>query len=196
MFSGIMRFLSGLISLYIFLIFIRIILTWFRGHNLGRPMELLASVTDPYLNFFRSFKIFKIGHFDFSPIVGIILLSVLNNIISSLATYGTITVGIIFALLVSAIWSGISFFILIFFILVILRLLKNVSNKRSTTTFWDTIDFLLRPTSEKISTYLFKERSISYNGQLAVFAGILAFFWFFGGFLIRRLVIVLQQLPF
>ena len=44
---------TAALSLYMWAIFIRIILTWFRGLNTARAEEYLARITDPYLNWFR-----------------------------------------------------------------------------------------------------------------------------------------------
>ncbi|MBP7495043.1 MAG: YggT family protein, partial [Spirochaetales bacterium] len=64
-----MHTLSALVSLYTLLIIVRILLTWFSSPlGYGKVHHFLASVTDPYLNYFRRFSIFQIGRFDFSPV--------------------------------------------------------------------------------------------------------------------------------
>ena len=62
---------------------------------------------------------------DFSPIIAFVILGFLINIFSSIATYGTITVGIIIALLVNGIWSIISFILVLLIILAVIRLLSS-----------------------------------------------------------------------
>ena len=61
----VMRFISGALSVYMILIFIRVLMTWFQGANYGRAMEILRSVTDPYLYWFRRFPFLRAGSMDF-----------------------------------------------------------------------------------------------------------------------------------
>ncbi|HEY9845638.1 MAG TPA: YggT family protein [Candidatus Caenarcaniphilales bacterium] len=69
--------LGKFISIYLILIFIRVLLSWFPNINwLSPPFSILSQLTDPYLNIFRSI-IPPLGGIDLSPIIGIILLQVL-----------------------------------------------------------------------------------------------------------------------
>lgn len=74
--------LQKIIRIYIFLIIIRSVLSWF---NLGyNPLiGLLYRITDPYLSFFRRF-IPSFGGLDFSPVLAIALLYFLESIIIKL----------------------------------------------------------------------------------------------------------------
>ena len=43
--TGLFRFISSILSIYMILLFIRILLTWFRSIDLGRPYEILVRIT-------------------------------------------------------------------------------------------------------------------------------------------------------
>ena len=98
MIQQVFRFVSALVSLYMVVILIRIVLTWFRGMHTGRAEEFLASVTDPYLNWFRRNVPVRLGALDFSPVVGILFLGLVNTVANQLAFSGTITFSFILAI--------------------------------------------------------------------------------------------------
>ena len=106
--STLFRLVSGVISVYMMLIFVRVIMTWFAQTAEGKPMQLLRRATDPYLDLFRRIRFLRTDRIDFSPIAAIIVLVVVLNITNTLAAYGSITLGFVLALILSAAWSTIS----------------------------------------------------------------------------------------
>ena len=74
------------LQIYFALLLIRILLSWFPNVNwMNPPFSILSQLTDPYLNIFRSF-IPPIGGFDFSAILAILLLQVVQQLIAGLAS--------------------------------------------------------------------------------------------------------------
>lgn len=68
--------LATFLQIYLFLMFIRILLSWFPNINwYDPPFSVLSQLTDPYLNLFRSF-IPPLGGIDFSPIIAIFVLQI------------------------------------------------------------------------------------------------------------------------
>jgi YggT family protein len=83
------HYLSTLITIYIVLIFIRILMTWFTripyNRYLDAVLRFVSEVTDPYLNLFRRFippVRLGPGALDLSPIVGVLVLSILGGIVT------------------------------------------------------------------------------------------------------------------
>ncbi|PAX52625.1 YggT family protein [Brunnivagina elsteri] len=73
--------LSVFVSIYIALLVIRILLTWFPTVNwYNQPFSALSQITDPYLNVFRSI-IPPLGGMDFSPMLAILALQLLAGIL-------------------------------------------------------------------------------------------------------------------
>jgi YggT family protein len=73
--------LSVFVSIYIALLVIRILLTWFPTVNwYNQPFSALSQITDPYLNLFRSI-IPPLGGMDFSPMLAILALQLLAGIL-------------------------------------------------------------------------------------------------------------------
>jgi YggT family protein len=78
--------ISGLIGLYTFVIFVRIILSWFPinpSGPLGQVTRLLFQVTEPVLGPARRI-IPSIGPIDISPIVVVVALGFVQNFLAGL----------------------------------------------------------------------------------------------------------------
>ena len=77
MIGGIIFGINNLVNLYLFLIILRIFLTWIPSVNWeNQPWHTLRAIVDPYLGIFRMI-IPPIGGLDFSPIVAILVLQLL-----------------------------------------------------------------------------------------------------------------------
>jgi YggT family protein len=78
--------LSTFINIYTALLLVRILLTWFPQVDwFSQPFATLAQLTDPYLNIFRSL-IPPLGGMDFSPMLALLLLSmVVQPLLSALS---------------------------------------------------------------------------------------------------------------
>ncbi|MEM8779378.1 MAG: YggT family protein [Cyanobacteria bacterium P01_G01_bin.49] len=72
------------INIYLLLIFVRILLSWFQTAEwASSAMSFLSPITDPYLNIFRSF-IPPLGGLDISPILAILALQLISSLITGL----------------------------------------------------------------------------------------------------------------
>jgi YggT family protein len=82
----VLQSLSQFINIYLLLIFVRILLSWFQTAEWAdRIMSFLSPITDPYLNIFRSF-IPPLGGIDISPIVAILLLQFVQQALPMLSS--------------------------------------------------------------------------------------------------------------
>ncbi|AFY73901.1 putative integral membrane protein [Synechococcus sp. PCC 7502] len=79
----ILQTVLSFISIYLALLFIRVLLTWFPNVNWSsQPFAALSQVTDPYLNVFRSI-IPPVSGMDFSPMLAFLVLSLLQRTLAS-----------------------------------------------------------------------------------------------------------------
>ncbi|MDA3941441.1 MAG: YggT family protein [Spirochaetia bacterium] len=168
-----LRVITGLLSGYMLLLFIRIIITWFSSSNFGKPFEILKSITDPYLNYFRQFTFLKFGMMDFSSIAGILLLVILLNILNTIASYGSITFGLILAIVLGAAWSAINFLLTFFIILTLIRLVTGMLNATKQSPLMTTIETIISPVTNFVYNKIFKTKNITYTTCLAVTGTIL-----------------------
>lgn len=196
MMQQVFRFASAVISIYMVVIFIRILLTWFRGANLGRAEEILSAVTDPYLNWFRRHLSVQFGAFDFSPVVAILALGLVNNIATQLAFAGTITLGYVAAMLVSAVWSVLSFFITFFLILSVVRLVGLLGGFDGGGRIWSVLEQIINPVLQPSVRPLLRGRFTTYRDSLLMFSGILVAVWIVGRIATGILIALAQAIPF
>jgi YggT family protein len=194
--AGIMNVLGGITSLYMILIFIRIMLTWFTGASYGRASHLLSSVTDPYLNWFRRFSFLRVANLDLSPIAALAILSVVNNIFLTLSRYGRITLGIILSMLCSVLWSAVSFILSFFIIVLVLRLIAYLANWDVYHGFWHVIDTVSQPILYRLNRLLFGRRLIRYMTGILTSLGILLILRVGLDFLVRLVLDLLVRLSF
>lgn len=192
----IMKITSSVITAYMLLIFLRVLLTWFRGPEVGRPIELLGKITDPYLNYFRRFKWLKVAEIDFSPIAAIILLIILTNFTSTIGALGTITLGITLALVIGSIWSGASWILTFFIIITIIRFIALLLQRNTASPFIHTLDTILRPVTGRIPRLFFRDRLITYQTALATTAASLIIVNILGNLITGQAIRLLSALPF
>lgn len=194
--SGLFRFISSVISIYLVLIFIRILLRWMRSIDLGKPYDILVSITDPYLNYFRRFPRLRTGSMDFSPLAAILVLVVVRNVFSTLAATGEITLGIFLSLVVGAVWSAVSFFLFFFFIIILIRLFTLLMSRNPSSQMWQSLDFLIIPIQERIRKIIPSRQPRSYQSELVISGIILLIAMILGRILINLLILFLRGLPF
>ena len=84
MISEIFAVLGQTLSIYSFILIVRVLLTWFPGIDWSNGiLSAICSITDPYLNIFRGI-IPPIGGFDISSILAFLLLNVAQNLLTNL----------------------------------------------------------------------------------------------------------------
>ena len=195
MVQSVMRVVSAFISIYMLVLLVRIMMTWFQAPSYGRATIYLRRFTDPYLDFFRRFRFMQIGYVDFSPVLALVSLSILADIANSLAFAGRITLGFVLARLVGSLWSAASFFFTLFLIIALIRLVGMMVNVNSAGRFWITLDRILQPLAHGL-TQPFVRGTSSYRHALLLFAAIVVLGLLAGNLLVSRLVVLLVGLPF
>ncbi|TVQ41267.1 MAG: YggT family protein [Spirochaetaceae bacterium] len=194
MLQSVMRLVSAVISIYMLILLVRIIMTWFQTPSYGRATMYLQRITDPYLDFFRRFRFMQIGYVDFSPVLALVSLSILADIANSLAFVGRVTLGFVLARLVASVWSAASFFFTLFLIVAVVRLLAMMIGVNTAGRFWITLDRILQPMASGLVRRLARGQS-SYQHALMLFAAVVLIGLLLGNLIIARLVPLLVELP-
>ncbi len=192
----VLQLITGVLSGYMLLIFLRIIITWFGGSNFGKPYQMLSSITDPYLNYFNRFSFLKFGMMDFSPIAGILLLVIILDILNTIGRAGSITTGIILSIILTAVWSAVNFLITFFIILTLIRLVTGILNATKQSPLMTTLETILTPLTNLVYHKIFKNRNITYMTSLAVTGGLLIIVLISGNTIMNYLAGLLAQLSF
>ena len=180
-------FLSSVIGIYMMIVFARIILSWFSWMGGGRLQEILAKLTDPYLNWFRRFPL-RIGFLDLSPILALAVLSFVNRLFLTFAQHQTISLGIVLMMIVQMAWGVVSFILGFLIIIIALRLVAYLARFNMYNPFWRIVGAIHQPVAYKINRILFKDRIVAFTSSCLISVACLA-----GIFLVLRfLVIVLS----
>ncbi|MDR2783699.1 MAG: YggT family protein [Treponema sp.] len=195
-----MRFIFNILasatSIYLFLIFARIMLTWFSGVRYSRPAAVLSAMTDPYLDWFRQLPGLRLGGFlDISPIIAMSVLSIANNVFITMASYGYVTAGFVIALVVKSLWSAISFLLGFIVIVLGLRLFAYLTRQNIFSPFWRIVDAISQPPLYRINALFYGGRSVQYT--LVIITALVVFLaaWIGGGVAINIVSSFLLRLP-
>ncbi|GHU28833.1 membrane protein [Spirochaetia bacterium] len=159
-------------------------------------MEIIHQLTDPYLNWFRRFSFLRAGAIDFSPIAAIGVLSLVNTIVQMLARFGTIRFGLIGAVLLSILWSVLSFLCGFCAIVVALSLIAYFSGRNLYSPFWNLVESASRPILYRINRLLFRDRMVQYRTSMFIALGLSVGILVLGHFGVGLLSSMLMQLPF
>lgn len=197
---GIASFLAALISLYSLLIWMRIVLTWIRlpGQSGENPLShYLGKIVDPYLNWFKGISTFRRSHIDLTPLIALAVLSIVQSILRLFGSYGKISVGMVFALILSTLWSFLLSPIL-WFVMALLGVRLYFCYKRGPNTigYIKMIDSLVGGVLNWVQKIFYKDKAIS-DRQLVLTS--LIFFvvvYISSSALIRVLVSALANLSF
>lgn len=189
-----LKIINALLMGYLLLLSLRIILTWFQGFSSGKAFDLLSEITEPYLSLFYRLKFLRKGMFDFTPIAAILVLVVLLDLINALLFYGRITFGFFFAAVLSAVWSGVSFVLLLFLIVGVIRVFAIIFRRNTGSAMLKVADILIQPAVALVMKIIQLGKRAGYTQYLLLTVGFLFVFWLLGGVVTRRLVYMLKSL--
>jgi YggT family protein len=194
--SIIARVLAALVIIYVFLCSARVLMTWVPDLDTGKGGRFLARATDPYLNWFRRFKVLRSGAFDFSPIAALAVLAVLSDLLSHIIYSGTITVGLVLSLVLGAAWSAVAFIISFFAVCAAARMVAYALRWNSLHPFWVVIDSIINPTLYKINRFFYRNKFVNYVQGLITGFAVLLVLRVGGGMLVSLAMRSLERLPF
>jgi len=194
--SFLARFLSAIVSIYMMCCALRILLTWVPGVDMGRAGDILGKAVDPYLGWFRRFPALRAGKFDFSPIAAVAMLAVLNNILTTLAFTGSVTVGLVLGMLFGGAWAAVAFVLSFFAICALLRIIAYAARWNSIHPLWMTVDDMLNPVLYRINRVFYRNRIVNYLQGLVTGFAVLILLRVGGGVLAGIVIRLLSRMPF
>lgn len=154
-----------LINVYLFLCFIKILLSWVPSAAYSSFGRMLSSICNPYLNWFRRFRFTRIGMVDFSPVLSLGILSIAAQLITSLLTTGTISLWGFCVSIIELVWSFIGFMLNLLIIFLIIRLGYDLFGSSSSSPFWYNLDRFLSPVIAKVTGF-FPQKPLQYRTRL------------------------------
>jgi YggT family protein len=190
-----LQIVNALLIAYILLLMIRIVLGWFAPRALGRALDWLTAVTDPYLNLFGRISFLRGSLFDFSPIAAILTIVVVQTLVNQLVEWGHITLGTFLAAVVSAAWSGVNFVLLFFLVVGVLRTIPFIFRATAGASIWKVVDMIIQPVVAWVMRVIRLGRRSGYLQHLLLTIGLLFVVWLVGGLLVGKIAELLRMLP-
>ena len=193
--SIIARVLGAVTSLYMLLCALRVFMSWTPSLSVGKLGNLLSSIVDPYLRVFARISLFRTERFDFSPIAALAVLSVANNMFSTLALTGKVTLGFFLSLILGAGWSAVSFVFSFVAVCALIRIVVFIARWNSLHPVWVILDAILNPILYHINKVIYRNKAVDYLQGLITGFLVLILFRAAGGALVRLLSSLLLSLP-
>lgn len=169
MISVIFSILSFIVVVYTLFCLINIIMTWIPGSKYTKFGKFVTKITEPYLSFFSKRGWLRFGNLDFSPILSLAILSFLSSIFGRLAAAGKITLGGILASLISLLWSIASTFLIIFFVVILVRWIVLLSKNGETdyNSVWNQVDSIIGNFCRKVAGTIVR-KPVKYQTSLLI----------------------------
>src|SRR5690554_766875 len=162
------RLLATLLSIYSFLIVIRIVISWLSPiRREGGFSGFLSKIVDPYLNFFRGIKFLRGQVLDFTPLAALLVVNTVQRIFQLYAYTGTFSLGLILATITQSLWWSVGSLILgIFGVVLIIRLFLSYKPRPNSIQHIAMLDRWLRSPTDFIHSKLMGGREISERSLL------------------------------
>jgi YggT family protein len=196
------RLVSALLVFYIILLTMRLLLSWFSAAAptastaSGRYWQLLVRVTDPWLGAFRGMGFLRRGQFDFTGVAAILVLIVALDLVNAAVRHGRFTLGLALAAAVGAVWSGLSFLILLFSVLAALRLILCLAARRYESPLGQLLEAMLRPVVSFARGLLPRSAAPKQTHLLLFVIAALLAVQLLGALVFRAIRVSLASLPF
>ena len=159
-------FLAKLLNVYSILIWVRIILSWiFPNPSRQNWIYWIGRIVDPYLKAFQN-KTSVIGRLDFSPILAVGTLYVVESILQYYGYYGTITLSMFLYVFLAAFWNyGLSIYFWILFFALVFKTIASFSRNPQMWGMADGIGSAARPVTDFVRSFakrrILSERAVS-----------------------------------
>ena len=132
---------------------------------------------------------------DFSPLFALMVLMVAFQITGQIIIAEFISIGIVLALIVGAMWSALSWIFTFFLILVVIRLITYLLDVNSVSPFVHTIDIIIQPLLQWIAKKFLKNKALDYQNGLILTGALILTILLIGNLLMNDLITLISKLP-
>ena len=188
-------FLARLLNVYSILIWVRIILSWiFPNPSRQNWIYWIGRIVDPYLKAFQN-KTSVIGRLDFSPILAVGTLYVLESILQYYGYYGTITLSMFLYVFLAAFWNyGLSIYFWILFFALVFKTIASFSRSPQMWGMADGIGSAARPVTDFVRSFA-KNRILSERTVNLISLALVLVIWFMVKYLVGWLGTLVLRIP-
>ena len=188
-------FLARLLNVYSILIWVRIILSWiFPNPSRQNWIYWIGRIVDPYLKAFQN-KTSVIGRLDFSPILAVGTLYVVESILQYYGYYGTITLSMFLYVFLAAFWNyGLSIYFWILFFALVFKTIASFSRSPQMWGMSDGIGSAARPVTDFVRSFA-KNRILSERTVNLISLALVLIVWFMVKYLVGWLGTLVLRIP-
>ena len=188
-------FLARLLNVYSILIWVRIILSWiFPNPSRQNWIYWIGRIVDPYLKAFQN-KTSVIGRLDFSPILAVGTLYVVESILQYYGYYGTITLSMFLYVFLAAFWNyGLSIYFWILFFALVFKTIASFSRSPQMWGMADGIGSAARPVTDFVRSFA-KNRILSERTVNLISLALVLIVWFIVKYLVGWLGTLVLRIP-
>jgi YggT family protein len=119
-----------LFSIYIILIFVRVLFAWLRPNMFNPIVRFVYTLTNPYLRLFAGIRFLRIGAFDLTPILAFYLLYLLMELSYKVLLTGYFSWMLLLSLVVELLFRFAFFILFVFVVATGLRFLFELIGRR------------------------------------------------------------------
>ncbi|MCQ2604205.1 MAG: YggT family protein [Spirochaetia bacterium] len=189
-----LEILGFVFSLYTMLLLVRIALVFITPGKENDRNSLLVKMCDPYINFFRKFKISRLGAVDIAPLLAVIVLTIINQVLGRICAEHDLTFGIASSIIISSVWNVIQSFFFIVLIIAAIRYLMLMFLSNKMNAFTGGCDAFFVPLSSKFASLFLKKSASSYQMNLIIFIIFITVVLVAGNFAMKYLTGLLMAL--
>ena len=188
-------FLARLLNVYSILRWVRIILSWiFPNPSRQNWIYWIGRIVDPYLKAFQN-KTSVIGRLDFSPILAVGTLYVVESILQYYGYYGTITLSMFLYVFLAAFWNyGLSIYFWILFFALVFKTIASFSRSPQMWGMADGIGSAARPVTDFVRSFA-KNRILSERTVNLISLALVLVVWFMVKYLVGWLGTLVLRIP-
>jgi hypothetical protein len=142
----------SLIYIYVFLVSLRVVFSWFKpvidgtsSRNVSKLWHNLCLITGPYLAFFKGLKQFQSKVFDYTPFLAIFVLLFFAQAIGLIPLVYHVSLLKIVIVIVLAIWEAMRLMLIFFLALCVVRLIGLYFEEELLRKFLKVVDLALQP---------------------------------------------------
>jgi len=132
-------------SIYIILLFVRILFAWIRPNMFNTIVRFVYRVTDPYLKIFAGIRFLRIGYIDFTPILAFYLLYLLQELVYNVLIRGYFSPELLLSLVIVLAFRFVYFILFIFIVAMGLRFIFDIIGFRSNNILVNIVYSLSEP---------------------------------------------------
>ncbi|UCB45667.1 MAG: YggT family protein [Spirochaetota bacterium] len=143
-----------LFSIYILLIFVRVIFAWLRPNMFNPVVRFVYNSTNPYLKLFAGLKFLRIGALDLTPILALYLLYLIQELTYKVLLTGYFSLEILISMIIILLFKFIYFILFIFIIAVGLRFIFEILGVRSNNIFVNIVYSVSEPAVRPLRNWI------------------------------------------